>query len=178
MDASCTRSAASPLPRSRSMFSKSSSTEKYCSIWGFSREFTITTPSTPSGSRASSTTYWRMGLSRTGRSSLGMHLVAGRKRVPRPAAGMIAFIVVVFPSIVCTCGQKRQTHHTPAHASIAPPSLSGRPPPDCGRIPVRRHMAHTPSASNGHDANREWSRPALQGSQSDATWCRQRARAP
>ena len=96
MDASCTRAASAVLPRLRSMDSKPWSTEKYCSIWGFSWELTMTTPSTPSGSRASSTTYWMTGLSMTGSSSLGVHLVAGRKRVPRPAAGMIAFMV--FPS--------------------------------------------------------------------------------
>src|ERR1041384_7896254 len=36
---------------------------------------------------ASSTPYWMMGLSTSGSISLGCALVAGRKRVPRPAAG-------------------------------------------------------------------------------------------
>src|SRR5262245_19768027 len=40
---------------------------------------------------ASSTTYWIAGLSRSGSISLGIALVAGRKRVPSPAAGMTAF---------------------------------------------------------------------------------------
>ena len=53
--------------------------------------------STSSGSSASSTTYWITGLSRTGSISLGVHLVPGRKRVPRPAAGMIAFILFKDP---------------------------------------------------------------------------------
>src|SRR2546427_8298181 len=35
----------------------------------------------------SSATYWMSGLSTTGSISLGCALVAGRKRVPRPAAG-------------------------------------------------------------------------------------------
>src|SRR3954463_8693725 len=39
---------------------------------------------------ASSTPYWMMGLSTSGSISLGMALVAGRKRVPRPAAGKTA----------------------------------------------------------------------------------------
>src|SRR2546430_2352973 len=39
---------------------------------------------------ASSTTYWMAGLSTTGSISLGCALVAGRKRVPRPAAGITA----------------------------------------------------------------------------------------
>ena len=41
---------------------------------------------------ASSTTYWMAGLSTTGSISLGCALVAGRKRVPRPAAGMTALV--------------------------------------------------------------------------------------
>src|SRR6266540_5134403 len=40
---------------------------------------------------ASSTTYWIAGLSRRGSISLGWALVAGRNRVPSPAAGMTAF---------------------------------------------------------------------------------------
>src|SRR5712691_9928770 len=39
---------------------------------------------------ASSTTYWMMGLSTSGSISLGWALVAGRKRVPSPAAGKTA----------------------------------------------------------------------------------------
>src|SRR6266566_2033923 len=40
--------------------------------------------------RASSTAYWISGLSTTGSISLGLALVAGRKRVPRPATGKTA----------------------------------------------------------------------------------------
>src|ERR1039458_5575793 len=39
---------------------------------------------------ASSTPYWMIGLSTIGSISLGWALVAGRKRVPRPAAGNTA----------------------------------------------------------------------------------------
>src|SRR5438477_12611166 len=39
---------------------------------------------------ASSMTYWMIGLSTRGSISLGCALVAGRKRVPRPAAGKTA----------------------------------------------------------------------------------------
>src|SRR6185436_5963600 len=39
---------------------------------------------------ASSTTYWMVGLSTRGSISFGWALVAGRKRVPRPAAGKTA----------------------------------------------------------------------------------------
>src|SRR5476649_2688560 len=40
---------------------------------------------------AYSTQYWMMGLSTMGSISLGWALVAGRKRVPSPAAGKTAF---------------------------------------------------------------------------------------
>src|SRR5271170_6474947 len=39
---------------------------------------------------ASSAAYWISGLSTTGTISLGLALVAGRKRVPRPATGKTA----------------------------------------------------------------------------------------
>ena len=42
------------------------------------------------GRKASSTAYWMSGLSTTGSISLGLALVAGRKRVPRPATGNTA----------------------------------------------------------------------------------------
>ena len=44
---------------------------------------------------ASSTTYWMAGLSTTGSISLGWALVAGRKRVPSPAAGITALVTTV-----------------------------------------------------------------------------------
>src|SRR5262245_26581004 len=40
---------------------------------------------------ASSMTYWMSGLSTNGSISLGCAFVAGKKRVPRPAAGNTAF---------------------------------------------------------------------------------------
>src|SRR5690606_23011561 len=44
---------------------------------------------------ASSTAYWMIGLSTSGSISFGIVLVAGRKRVPRPAAGNTAVRTVV-----------------------------------------------------------------------------------
>ena len=44
---------------------------------------------------ASSTTYWMAGLSTTGSISFGCAFVAGRNRVPSPAAGMTALRTVV-----------------------------------------------------------------------------------
>src|SRR5882724_9981295 len=46
---------------------------------------------------ASSTTYWMVGLSTSGSISLGWALVAGRKRVPRPAAGNTALRTFIEP---------------------------------------------------------------------------------
>lgn len=43
---------------------------------------------------ASSTTYWITGVSIIGSISFGIDLVAGRKRVPSPAAGISAFLTV------------------------------------------------------------------------------------
>ena len=45
---------------------------------------------------ASSTTYWMVGVSTMGNISLGCDFAAGRKRVPKPAAGMMALRIVFF----------------------------------------------------------------------------------
>src|SRR6478672_8576560 len=53
----------------------------------------------------SSTTYWIKGLSTTGSISLGCALVAGRKRVPSPAAGITALRTVIdLSSLYCAAG--------------------------------------------------------------------------
>jgi len=44
---------------------------------------------------ASSTPYWIIGLSTSGSISLGWAFVAGRNRVPRPAAGKTALRTVI-----------------------------------------------------------------------------------
>src|SRR5271156_6557727 len=66
--------------------------------------------------RASSTPYWMMGLSTKGSISLGWALVAGKKRVPSPAAGKTALRtrMVNFDCTFCDCGMtngNRETHH-------------------------------------------------------------------
>ena len=58
------------------------------------RPVIISTSSRPAVT-ASSTTYWMAGLSTTGSISLGVAFVAGRNRVPRPAAGTTAFVTFV-----------------------------------------------------------------------------------
>ena len=42
---------------------------------------------------ASSTAYWISGLSTTGIISFGLALVAGRKRLPKPATGNTALVI-------------------------------------------------------------------------------------
>src|SRR5437660_12603578 len=49
---------------------------------------------------ASSMTYWMIGLSTSGSISFGCALVAGRKRVPSPAAGRTA-LRTLRPLLVC-----------------------------------------------------------------------------
>ena len=46
---------------------------------------------------ASSTAYWMTGLSTSGSISLGCAFVAGRKRVPQPAAGKTALRTRIEP---------------------------------------------------------------------------------
>src|SRR5215467_3263067 len=75
---------------------------------------------------ASSTTYWMVGLSTSGNISLGWAFVAGRKRVPKPAAGKTAlrtFIILIdlirnTNCLGCRFTSKRRaviTQHSPAN---------------------------------------------------------------
>src|SRR5580692_10432466 len=65
-------------------------------------------------SSASCTAYWISGLSTTGSISLGMALVAGKKRVPRPATGstalrtrfLLELIVLVSGAFLRPCGRE------------------------------------------------------------------------
>ncbi len=74
---------------------------KWSSMARFPRPVTMSTSSAWAAT-ASSTTYWMTGLSTTGSISLGCDLVTGRKRVPSPAAGMIAFICALSYSVFMT----------------------------------------------------------------------------
>src|SRR5690554_4849715 len=60
----------------------------FFSVW-----FTSTISVMPAAT-ATSTTYCTTGLSTTVIISLGMALLAGRKRVPRPATGRTAFLIM------------------------------------------------------------------------------------
>src|SRR2546425_3846163 len=68
----------------------------------FPRPVTIVMLRIPA-STASSITYWMRGLSTSGNISLGWALVAGKKRVPKPAAGKTAFemrMLLLAPQII------------------------------------------------------------------------------
>src|SRR4030081_2608529 len=49
---------------------------------------------------ASSTAYWISGLSTMGSISLGLALVAGKKRVPRPATGNTALVIFLCMMVI------------------------------------------------------------------------------
>src|SRR5450631_928207 len=78
-------------PLASSARSSSQWRSKWSSRASLLRPVTIRTSRSPARV-ASSTTYWIAGLSTTGSISLGVALVAGRKRVPIPAAGITALV--------------------------------------------------------------------------------------
>src|SRR3954454_14809427 len=65
---------------------------------------------------ASSTTYWMAGLSTTGSISFGVALVAGRKRVPSPAAGITALVTGALMS--ATLVRRQRGGEPPAVAAV------------------------------------------------------------
>src|SRR5258708_2328097 len=69
---------------------------------------------------ASSMTYWMIGLSTRGSISFGWALVAGRKRVPRPAAGNTAFRILVM-----SIGMLPQGFRQPAVAGVLSSARKG-----------------------------------------------------
>src|SRR5215469_14636480 len=95
----------SPLPCRSSRSSSSWSESKWSSIARLEAPVTNTRRVTPAAS-ASSTAYWMRGLSTTGSISFGLALVAGRKRVPRPATGNTAVRITDFGVILIGFLQK------------------------------------------------------------------------
>src|SRR5262245_62081105 len=96
-----TCSSRSVLPRSSSRLSSSYETSKWSSIAFLPRPVTMMMLVRPAAT-ASSTTYWMIGLSTSGSISFGCALVAGRKRVPRPAAGKTALRILFIPENAST----------------------------------------------------------------------------
>src|SRR5215510_6296961 len=77
---------------------------------------------------ASSTAYWISGLSTIGSISFGDALVAGRKRVPRPATGNTAVCIL---AIQCTSWARHEHDTGLARPGVRPQSHSadGLPAP-------------------------------------------------
>src|SRR3954447_18967345 len=96
-DANCTSFKRSCLPLLSSKCSSSKLRSKWSSIARLLRPVMMRMSSSPALT-ASSTTYWIAGLSTTGSISFGELFVAGRNRVPRPAAGMTALRTRVIPA--------------------------------------------------------------------------------
>src|SRR6266513_1416337 len=93
---------------------------------------------------ASSTQYWMFGLSAIGSISLGCALVAGRNRVPRPAAGNTALrtLASIFYSVVRR-GAQRQAFLVVLYAAkraaiptSAAHQIRNRPLLSCGDVKV------------------------------------------
>ena len=100
---------------------------------------------------ASSTTYWMAGLSTTGSISLGWALVAGRNRVPSPAAGITALRTMRGPPY-------RESHTESPHGRCAGraccggDSLSTRP---CRLLTTIRETSCRPTSTAARAAARE-----------------------
>src|SRR5512141_3330420 len=96
---------------------------------------------------ASSTAYWMIGLSTRGSISFGCALVAGRKRVPQPAAGKTAFRTRIEPlGQGQRCGQ-----------------YTGELPPDPSAPLDRRLVDGRDIPCEGIDLGREGGRPVEAG---------------
>ena len=88
---SCTNANKSSLPFSRKFISNSTLESKWSSMARLLLPVTIRISSMPDA-MASSTMNWMVGLSTIGNISFAMAFVAGKKRVPNPAAGITAFL--------------------------------------------------------------------------------------
>src|ERR1700693_597107 len=72
---------------------------------------------------ASSTPYWMIGLSTSGSISLGCALVAGRKRVPRAAAGKTALRTIDIPAIVTEQSAAARMYNLDEDCSMIDPTF-------------------------------------------------------
>src|SRR5580704_15554185 len=100
---------------------------------------------------ASSTPYWIRGLSTSGSISLGWALVAGRKRVPSPAAGNTALRTLGIIRTIVRAARgypaanfARSGGPSPAPEILHPPAKSGRLTPDARPGGVSRYNELTP----------------------------------
>src|SRR5215216_2641872 len=131
-----TISSLSSSPFSVSSCSSSTERSKWSSMACLPRPVTIRMSSIPAPT-ASSITYWMEGLSTRGSISLGCALVAGRKRVPSPAAGITAlrtFTMAIPPNFA----DQAQILLDPGRPSpaLAGPGGQGQQPRPGGDHPV------------------------------------------
>src|SRR5579863_219055 len=104
--------------------------------------------------RASSTAYWMRGLSTTGSISFGLALVAGRKRVPRPATGNTAVRIEALELLIghpfCSSGQTAESVAAGVPGRPRVPSQVPRNYGDAGR-PRSRLRWHVTYCARGRD---------------------------
>src|SRR4051812_19782267 len=157
----CTRASREASPLACRTSSSSHARSKWSSSERLLRPVMTRTSESPART-ASSTTYWIAGLSTTGSISFGCALVAGRKRVPRPAAGMTAlvtdpldmrFLLRRRPSALglAMVGRPRGPGHRATGACGLGP---GRGRPVCWTVRAappdrRRHRRERPHAHHG-----------------------------
>src|SRR5581483_8449460 len=114
----------SVLPRDSSSASSSTETSKWSSIAFLPRPVTRMMLSRPEAT-ASSTPYWMIGLSTSGSISFGCAFVAGRKRVPRPAAGNTALRTDRLTSRIVSGGARtREAHGFLGYTSTSVPRIT------------------------------------------------------
>src|SRR5204863_1204437 len=102
---------------------------------------TMMTCSIPAAT-ASSTAYWMTGLSTSGSISLGCALVAGRKRVPQPAAGKTAFRTRIEPRAALLSASAGRRSSTDADGGCVAPQGPGQ---YTGRSGFSRRAAVAPT---------------------------------
>src|SRR5258706_623060 len=111
-------------PRSSRSRSSSLETSKWSSMAFLPLPVTIRILVIPEAT-ASSITYWMIGLSTRGSISLGWALVAGRKRVPSPAAGNTAFRIFIMAAVMLPHGSLTLRSAVLSSAANAGPQVRG-----------------------------------------------------
>src|SRR5690606_10165300 len=84
----------------------------------FLLEWVTSTISFIPAARASSTTYWMTGLSTTVTISLGITLLAGKNRVPRPATGRTALVTFTVTPVISQRSENRKAQREQSSEEI------------------------------------------------------------
>src|SRR5438477_118093 len=123
----------SNLPTCSSRVSSSIERSKWSSIVRLPRLVMMRMSSIPART-ASSTTYWMAGLSTTGSISFASAFVAGRHRVPSPAAGVAACVAGVRVAVPVLEGPRMDAADLAADAAVVPSGYGAMEPAE--RVPV------------------------------------------